>query len=116
MALDGKFLMGVCGVFVALAAYALSKRREKRDSLPVMTGYGDDFERAMIEGTMRVSLLIPPLPGFSWSYFILVPYKPFRSTHAASFRHRPKMHFRGARTHFTNQGHILGRPKTRNVR
>jgi hypothetical protein len=54
MDFDAKFVLGVGGILVALAAYVLSQRQEKLVGIPVMTGYGDDHERAMIEGTLKV--------------------------------------------------------------
>ena len=48
-------LLGVGGIIIALVAFVLSRRAEKLVGIPVMTGYGSDHEKAMIEGTLKVS-------------------------------------------------------------
>lgn len=54
MEFDAKFMFGVSGILIALVAYVLSQRRERLVGIPVMTGYGDDHERAMVDGTSKV--------------------------------------------------------------
>lgn len=54
MEFDAKFTFGVSGILIALVAYVLSQRRERLVGIPVMTGYGDDHERAMVDGTLKV--------------------------------------------------------------
>lgn len=49
-----KLLLGLCGVILAVVAFVLSSRAEKLVGVPVMTGYGSDHERAMMEGALKV--------------------------------------------------------------
>ena len=46
------------GVLLGITAFLLSRRREKLRNIPVMSGYGEDQERALMEGALKVSLLI----------------------------------------------------------
>ena len=46
--------MGVSGIFFAIVVYFMSRRRGKLDGIPVMTGFGDDHEKAMMVGTEKV--------------------------------------------------------------
>ncbi|KAF2259658.1 cytochrome P450 [Lojkania enalia] len=75
MALDANFVLGVCGMLVTFAAYALSQRREKLVGIPVMTGYGEDHERAMVEGTLKY----PTTP------FVVETQRPFVIVPACAF-------------------------------
>jgi hypothetical protein len=52
--IDARFLLGVGGILVAIISFALSRRAEKLVGIPVMTGYGSDHERAMMEGSLKV--------------------------------------------------------------
>lgn len=52
--LDIKALLGVGGILLAIVAFVLSRRAEKLVGIPVMTGYGSDHEKAMMEGTLKV--------------------------------------------------------------
>lgn len=54
---DTKLLLGIGGILLAIVAFALSRREEKLVGIPVMTGYGSDHEKAMMEGTLRVSVI-----------------------------------------------------------
>ena len=54
--IDPKLLLGVGGLIVALVVFVLSDRTEKIVGIPVMTGYGLDHERAMMEGALKVSV------------------------------------------------------------
>ena len=53
---DTNLLLGVGGIIIALVSLVLSRRAEKLVGIPVMTGYGSDHEKAMIEGTVKVSV------------------------------------------------------------
>jgi len=53
---DTKLLLGVGGILIAIVAFFLSRRTEKLVGIPVMTGYGSDHEKAMMEGTFKVSV------------------------------------------------------------
>jgi hypothetical protein len=52
--MDATFIICVVGILLAVVSYALSRRTEKLEGIPVMTGYGDDHEKAMLDGTMKV--------------------------------------------------------------
>ena len=53
---DTKLLLGVGGIILAIVAFVLSRRGERLVGIPVMSGYGSDHEKAMMEGTLRVSV------------------------------------------------------------
>lgn len=53
-----KMLLGVGGLIVALIVFVYTNRTEKLVGVPVMTGYGMEHERAMMEGALKVSLRI----------------------------------------------------------
>lgn len=53
---DINLLLGVGGIILALVAFVFSRRAEKLVGIPVMTGYGSDHEKAMMEGTLKVSV------------------------------------------------------------
>jgi hypothetical protein len=55
---DTKLLLGVGGILFAVVAFVRSRRVEKLVGIPVMTGYGSDHEKAMMEGTLKVSITI----------------------------------------------------------
>lgn len=67
---DTSLLLGVGGIILALIAFILSRRTEKLVGIPVMTGYGSDHEKAMMEGTLKVNVItnilttISPLNSF----------------------------------------------------
>ena len=64
--IDTKLLfLGVGGILLALIAFVLSRRAEKLVGIPVMTGYGEDHERAMMEGTWKVSVITDILTSTS---------------------------------------------------
>lgn len=50
---DTKFVLGVGGILLAIVSFALSRRAEKLVGIPVMTGYGSNHEKAMMEGTLK---------------------------------------------------------------
>jgi len=56
--LNTKVLLGVGGIIFTIIAFVLSRRVEKLVGIPVMTGYGSDHEKAMMEGTLRVSVTV----------------------------------------------------------
>lgn len=56
---DTYLLLGVGGIILTLVALFLSRRAEKLVDIPVMTGYGSDHEKAMMEGTLKVKLSSP---------------------------------------------------------
>ncbi|KAL8794175.1 MAG: hypothetical protein Q9195_003243 [Heterodermia aff. obscurata] len=53
--LDQKVLLGVGGIFLAIVTYFMSRRTEKLVGIPVMTGFGNDYEEAMMVGTEKVN-------------------------------------------------------------
>jgi len=53
---DTNLLLGVGGIILALVSFVLSRRAEKLVGIPVMTGYGSNHEKAMMEGTLKVSV------------------------------------------------------------
>lgn len=65
--IDARFLLGVGGILVAIISFALSRRAEKLVGIPVMTGYGSDHERAMMEGSLK----------YPTSPFVVETQRPF---------------------------------------
>ena len=53
---DAKLLLGVGGILLAIVAFILSRRGEKLVGIPVMTGYGSDHEKAIMEGALKVTV------------------------------------------------------------
>lgn len=53
---DTNLLLGVGSIILALVSFVLSRRAEKLVGIPVMTGYGSNHEKAMMEGTLKVSV------------------------------------------------------------
>ena len=53
---DARLLLGVGGILLAIIAFVLSRRGEKLVGIPVMTGYGSDHEKAIMEGSLKVSV------------------------------------------------------------
>lgn len=51
-----KLLLGVGGILLAVVAFIVSRRAEKLIGIPVMTGYGSDYEKALMEGALKVSI------------------------------------------------------------
>lgn len=77
---DTKMLLfGVCGIILALIAIVLSRQAEQLVGIPVMTGYGEDHERAMMEGTLKVSVATNILTTTSslHSHLLQYPTTPF---------------------------------------
>jgi len=72
---DTKLLLGVGGILLAIVAFVLSRRAEKLVGIPVMTGYGSDHEKAMMEGTLKVSVATNILNELltECSFFFVVP-------------------------------------------
>ena len=62
---DTNLLLGIGGLIIALVAFVLSRRAEKLVGIPVMTGCGSDHEKAMMEGTLKVSVSINILMSIS---------------------------------------------------
>ena len=54
--IDLNLLLGLGGIILALVSFVLLRRAEKVVGIPVMTGYGSDHEKAMMEGTLKVSV------------------------------------------------------------
>ena len=53
---DAKLLLGVGGILLAIVAFVLSRRGGKLVGIPVMTGYGADHEKAIMDGALKVSV------------------------------------------------------------
>lgn len=53
---DTKILLGVGGILLAVVAFILTRRAEQLVGIPVMTGYGSDHDKAIMEGALKVSV------------------------------------------------------------
>ena len=79
-------LLSVGGIILILIAFVYSRRAEKLVGIPVMTGYGSDNEKAMMEGFLKVSVITNIL----MSTFSLNP--DFCSTRQLPLLSRPNDH------------------------
>jgi hypothetical protein len=52
--MDAQFIICGVGILLAVVSFVISRRAERLQGIPLMTGYGNDHEKAMVEGTMKV--------------------------------------------------------------
>ena len=53
---DTKILLCVAGILLAIVAFVISRRAEKLEGIPVMSGYGSDHEKAIMDGALKVNI------------------------------------------------------------
>jgi hypothetical protein len=56
--IDTKFLFGGVFVLSVLMGVILNGRKQKLKGIPVMMGYGSDHEKALMDGTLKVSSVV----------------------------------------------------------